>query len=144
MNNTVGKVEAMSTLTIDDRKYQKLLGRVLPVVIRSESEYGRLLKAAEELIEAPENELSAEEGRLLELLSMLIEEYEDRVRPLPKTDPGKMLVYLLGERGLKPADLAAVLPKSRVSEIVAGKRAISKEQAKALAEFFNVPVDLFL
>lgn len=55
-----------------------------------------------------------------------------------------MLAYLLQERGLKPADLASVLPKSRVSETVAGKRAISKEQAKGLAEFFHVPVELFL
>jgi HTH-type transcriptional regulator/antitoxin HigA len=134
----------MSTATIDDRKYQRLLDKVLPVVIRSETEYRRLMKAAEELIDRPEEKLTAEEGRLLELLSMLLEEYEDRVRPLPKTDPGKMLAYLLEERGLKPADLAAVLPKSRVSEIVAGKRTISKDKARGLAEFFRVPVELFL
>jgi HTH-type transcriptional regulator/antitoxin HigA len=134
----------MSTATIDDRKYQKLLDRALPVVIRSETEYRRLMKAVEELIEMPEQKLTAEEGRLLELLSMLLEEYEDRVRPLPKTDPGKMLAHLLEERGLKAADLAAILPKSRVSEIVGGRRAISKDQAKGLAEFFRVPVELFL
>jgi len=134
----------MSTATINDLKYQKLLGKALPVVIRSQTEYRRLMKAAEELIERPEGELMAEEGRLLELLSMLLEEYEDRVHPMPKTDPGKMLAYLLEERGLKPSGLAAVLPKSRVSEIIAGKRAISKEQAKALALYFRLPVELFL
>jgi HTH-type transcriptional regulator/antitoxin HigA len=134
----------MSTATIDDRKYQRLLGKALPVVIRSETEYRRLMKAAEELIERPEEKLTAEEGRLLELLSMLLEEYEDRVHALPRTDPGKMLAHLLEERGLKPADLAAVLPKSRVSEIIAGKRAISKDQAKRLAELFRVPVELLL
>ena len=134
----------MSTATIDDRKYQKLLDKALPVVIRSQGEYRRLMKFAEELIERPEEDLTAEEGRLLELLSMLLEEYEDRVHPLPKTDPGKMLAHLLNERGMKPADLAAVLPKSRLSEVVAGKRGISKDQAKGLAEFFRVPVELFL
>lgn len=134
----------MSTATIDDRKYQKLVGKALPVVIRSEAEYRRLMKTAEELMERPEDRLKAEEGRLLELLSMLLEEYEDRVRPLPKTDPGKMLAYLLEERRLKAADLAAVLPKSRVSEIIAGRRTISKDQAKGLAKFFHVPVELFL
>ena len=134
----------MSTATIDDKKYQRLLGKALPVVIHSEREYRRLMEVAAELIEKPEEKLKAEEGRLLELLSMLLEEYEDRVRPLPKTDPGKMLSYLLEERGLKVTDLAAVLPKSRVSEIVSGRRAISKEQAKGLAELFHVPVDLFL
>jgi HTH-type transcriptional regulator / antitoxin HigA len=75
---------------------------------------------------------------------MLLEEYEDRTRPLPKADPGKMLAHLLKERALKSGDLAALMPKSRVSEIVAGKRAISKDQAKRLAEFFHVPVELFL
>ena len=134
----------MSTATIDDRKYQRLLDKALPVVIRSQTEYRRLMMAAEELIEKPEEKLTAEEGRLLELLSMLLEDYEDRVHPLPKTNPGKMLAYLLEERGMKHLDLAAVLPKSRVSEIVAGKRAISKEQAKRLAEFFRVPVEVFL
>src|SRR5438552_13294128 len=84
--------------TIDDTEYQGLLGKVLPVVIRSETEYRRLMKAAEKLIEKPEEKLTAEEGRRLELLSMVLEDYEDRVRPLPKTDPGKMLAYLLDER----------------------------------------------
>ena len=75
---------------------------------------------------------------------MLLEEYEDRVHPLPKADPGKMLAYLLEEHGLRPADLAGVLPKSRVSEILTGRRAVSKLQGKGLAEFFRVPVELFL
>ena len=64
------------------------------------------------MIAKPEEKLAAEEGRLLDLLSMLLEEYEGRVHPLPQVDPGKMLAYLLEERGLKAADLAAVLPKS--------------------------------
>jgi HTH-type transcriptional regulator / antitoxin HigA len=134
----------MSTATMDDLKYQRLLGKALPVVIRSAREYRRLMRAAEALIEKPEEDLTAEEGRLLELLAMLLEEYEDRVHPLPRTDPGKMLDFLLEQRGLKPADLGALLPKSRVSEILAGKRAISKEQARGLAEFLRVPVEVFL
>ena len=134
----------MSATVIDDGKYQKLLAKVQPLVIRSEREYRRLMQVVEELMERTEADLPEEEGRLLELLSMLLEEYEDRVRPLPKTDPGKMLAYLMEERGLKSSDLAGVMPKSRVSEIVSGKRAVSKEQAKGLAAFFRVPVELFL
>ncbi|HBY62088.1 MAG TPA: transcriptional regulator, partial [Solibacterales bacterium] len=121
-----------------------MLAKVQPLVIRSEREYRRLMQVVEELMERTEADLPEEEGRLLELLSMLLEEYEDRVRPLPKTDPGKMLAYLMEERGLKSSDLAGVMPKSRVSEIVSGKRAVSKEQAKGLAAFFRVPVELFL
>ena len=55
-----------------------------------------------------------------------------------------MLAYLLEEKGLKPHDLWPLLPKSRVSEILSGKRGVSKAQAKNLSAFFHVPVDLFL
>jgi HTH-type transcriptional regulator/antitoxin HigA len=134
----------MSTALLDERKYQKLLGNALPVVIQTAKEYKRLLRAAEALMEKPEEEMTEEEGRLLELLSVLIEAYEDRVHPLPNTQPHKMLAYLLEEKGMKPSDLWPVLPKSRVSEILNGKRDISKSQAKQLAELFRVPVDLFL
>jgi Predicted transcription regulator containing HTH domain len=134
----------MSSTLLDECKYQKLLDRALPVVIQTEEEYDRLLAAAGELTEKPEDELTEEEGRLLELLSMLVEEYEDRVHPLPKTKPHKMLAYLLEEKGMKPSDLWSVLPKSRVSEILSGKRSISKAQVKKLAEFFRVPADLFI
>jgi antitoxin component HigA of HigAB toxin-antitoxin module len=55
-----------------------------------------------------------------------------------------MLSHLLEEKGMSPSDLWPVLPKSRVSESLKGKRGISKVQAKQLAEFFRVPVELFL
>ena len=103
-----------------------------------------MLGAAAALMEKPEDEMSEEEGRLLELLSILIDEYENRAHPLPKAEPHKMLAYLLEEKNRKPSDLGTVLPKSRVSEILNGKRSISKTQAKQLAELFRVPVDLLL
>ena len=134
----------MSTALLDERKYRELLDEALPVVIRNEQEHQRLLRAAAELMERPEGAISEEEGRLLEMLAMLIEEYEDRVHPLPKAEPHKMLNHLLQEKQLKPSDLWDILPKSRVSEILSGKRGISKAQAKRLAKMLHVPVDLFL
>lgn len=134
----------MSTTLLDERRYRELLDVTLPVAIRSEEEYHRLLGTAAALMEKPDEETSEEEGRLLELLSILIDEYENRAHPLPKAAPHKMLAYLLREKDLKPSDLWTVLPKSRVSEILSGKRGISKAQAKQLAELLRVPVDLFL
>ena len=134
----------MSTTQLDERKYRELLDEALPVVIRNEQEHQRLLRAAAELMEKPEPAITEEEGRLLEMLGMLIEEYEDRVHPLPKAEPHNMLNHLLQEKQLKPSDLWDILPKSRVSEILSGKRGISKAQAKRLAEMLRVPVDLFL
>lgn len=134
----------MSTTLLDKRRYEELLSEALPVAIRTKAEYDRLLRAAKRLVETPEDEISEEEGRLLELLSILIEEYEDRVHPLPKAEPHVMLKHLLEENGMKPSALWEVLPKSRVSEILNGKRGISKAQAKQLAELFRVPVEVFL
>ncbi|MCC6587297.1 MAG: transcriptional regulator [Bryobacterales bacterium] len=134
----------MSATLLDERKYQTLLGKALPVVIRTEAEYQRLLDATRDLIERPEDALTEEESRLLELLGVLVEEYEDRIHPLPKTKPHRMLAYLIEQRSMKPSDLWSVLPKSRVSEILNGKRSISKTQAKQLAALFSVPVEIFL
>jgi len=136
-------METMTTL-LNERQYQRLLDMALPVAIRSEQEHRRLLDTVAGLMEKPEDEISEEEGRLLELLSVLIEEYENRTQPLPKAQAHRMLAYLLEERRMKASDLWTVLPKSRVSEILNGKRGISKTQARKLADLFHVPVDLFL
>jgi HTH-type transcriptional regulator / antitoxin HigA len=137
-------MEEMSVTLLDESRYEKLLGETLPVVIRNEKEYRRLLGAAKRLMETPDENLAPEEGRLLELLGVLIEEYEDRIHPLPKAEPHEMLRHLLDENNLQPGDLVEIMPKSRVSEILNGRRNISKTQAKDLAKRFRVPVDVFL
>jgi HTH-type transcriptional regulator/antitoxin HigA len=115
------------------------------VVIRSEAEYARLLGQAEKLMAIPEERLTAEQGRVLELLALLIERYEDEHHPLPRCAPHEMLAVLLEERGEAPRDLWDVVgSKSRVSELLAGKRVPSKAQAKKLAGHFGVGVELFL
>ena len=134
----------MSATLLDERQYRKLLDVTLPVAIRTEAEYHRLLGAAAALMDKREDEMSEEEGRLLELRGILIDEYENRAHPLPKAEPHKMLAYLLQEKNMKPSDLWSVLPKSRASEILNGKRGISKAQARQLAELLRVPVELFV
>jgi HTH-type transcriptional regulator/antitoxin HigA len=132
------------TATLDERKYRVLLDRTLPAVIKTEAEYRRTMQAFNVLVEKDEAAMTEEEGRMLELLAILLEDYEGREHQLPKARPHKMLAHLLEDKGLKPSALWAVLPKSRVSEILAGKRGISKDQAKKLSEFLAVPVELFL
>jgi len=137
-------MEIMSATLLNERQYGKLLDETLPVVIRTEAEHQRRLATASAIMEKAEGDISEEEGRLLELLSILIEEYENRAHPLPRAEPHKMLAYLLEEKNMKPADLWTVVPRSRVSEILNGKRGISKAQARQLAELLKVPVDLFI
>ena len=129
---------------IDARRYGKLLTKTLPRVPRSDEEYDAMLGEVERLMQKGEDR-SPEQDALLELLALLVHDYEEKHHPLPDAGPREMLAYLIEERGLKPKDLWEVVgSKSRVSEILSGKRAVSREQAKDLAAFFRVPVDLFL
>jgi len=140
-------MEAMNT-TIEDldlKRYGRLLARALPKVIKTEGENERTLAVIESLMEKGERNMTPEEDALLELLTNLVHDFEEKAYPVPKSSPDEMVAFLLEQRGLTPKDLWPVVgSKSRVSEILAGKRPITKEQAKKLAEFFHVGVDLFI
>lgn len=77
------------------------------------------------------------------MLCILIDEYQNRAPPLPKAELHRTLAYLLDERGMKLGELWAILPVSRVSEFLNGKRS-SKLQPTQLAALLRVPVELFL
>ncbi|MFN7939106.1 MAG: hypothetical protein U0R19_37630 [Bryobacteraceae bacterium] len=132
--------------TIDEKRYARLLVKATPRVIRTEEENDRALAIVESLMEKGESALTPEEDELLDLLTNLIRDYEADIRPpRQKSKPHEMVAFLLEQSGLAPKDLWPVVgSKSRVSEILAGKRSITKEQAKKLAEFFHVGVGLFI
>ncbi len=137
----------MSTLTrsIDRKKYGRLLAKTAPVLIETEEENERALTAIERLMKKGESRTTPEEDALLGLLARLVEDFEARAYPMDDAAPREVVEFLLDQRGLKPRDLWPVLgSKSRVSEILSGKRAISKEQAKKLAEFFHVSLAAFI
>lgn len=113
-----------------------------PRLLRSEADYEQALAAVEVLMH---RDLTAEQSDLLDLLIALIEKYEDEHHPIPATPPHSMLEFLMEQRDVKQADLMGVIGSSGVvSEVVNGKREISKNQAKALGEFFGVDYHLFL
>ncbi len=114
-------------------------------MIETEAENDEALTVVESLLERGEAALKPEELALLDLLGTLIERYEQRAYDLPEGDPTGALEVLMAGRSLKPADLAEVLgSRARVSEILSRKRAISKDQAKRLAEFFKVSPAAFI
>ncbi len=135
----------MSTTTIDldEKSYGLLLRRTLPHVIRTHEECERFTK---ELLLLDEREdLSREEQELAELLTMLIGEYEERRFPIAKASPRQLLQHLMEARHLSQKDLWKIFgSKGITSEVIHGKRAISKAQAKRLASFFHVGADLFI
>jgi HTH-type transcriptional regulator/antitoxin HigA len=135
----------MSTMTIelDEKTYRQLLGRTLPRVIHTDEECDRLTT---ELIHLDEREgISPEEKELAELLTVLIDEYEERRYPIRKASPQQTLQHLMEARNLTQKDLWKTFgSKGITSEVFHGKRSISKAQAKKLAEFFHVSAELFI
>lgn len=134
----------MSTVArLNEGRYAKLLTKTLPRPIRTEAENRRMTQLLLKLDER--EDLSAEEEQLAEMLTILIEDFEAKRYPLPLVSPRESLKALMEERGLRHGDIWPVLGNKGVaSEILNAKRSISKVQAKKLAEFFRVPVELFI
>ena len=129
--------------TINPQRYGRLLAKALPGVIESEAENERLLTEVEKLVRKAR--LSPEESKLLNLLAALIEEFEATHYQLNASTPTGILRELMEARGVKPSDLWSLFgSKGTASEVLSGKRSISKAQAKKLAEFFKVSVELFI
>ncbi len=124
-----------TTLEIRDSAYAKLLAKALPRVIHSEAEHARLTA---DLIALDEREdLSPEEQALAELLTILIENYEEKAFPLPPVSPADSLKALMEDRGLKHKDIWPVLGnKGTATEVLHGPRSISKAPGKALGRVF--------
>jgi HTH-type transcriptional regulator / antitoxin HigA len=102
------------------------------------------MKLAGQLMEKGEGKVSPEEGKLLELLSILIEDYDGKRYPVGDHDPVAVLNELMAFRSLTAKDLWPVFgSKGSASEVLNGRRAVSKSQAKTLAQFFHVTADLF-
>jgi HTH-type transcriptional regulator/antitoxin HigA len=134
-----------ATLVVDPKKYARLANRIVVKAIETEGEYDRMVAAVEELMDKGEEKRSPEESALLETLAILIQAYDDRNHPLPPAPPSEMLAYLMETSRRNASDLLPVFgTRGRVSEVLNGKRSISKEQAKKLAALFKVSVDLFI
>ncbi|HYT20163.1 MAG TPA: transcriptional regulator [Candidatus Polarisedimenticolia bacterium] len=135
----------MSTITpeLDQKAYGQLLRRTLPHIIRTDDECERLTSELLRLdeIEAP----SPEEKELAQLLTVLIDAFEERRYPITKSSPQQTLHHLMEVRNLTQKDLWKIFgSKGITSEVFHGKRSISKTQAKKLARFFHVSAELFI
>jgi HTH-type transcriptional regulator/antitoxin HigA len=132
-----------NTAILDNKKYARLLARTLPVVIETDEENERMLTEVNKLM--GKNPLTPEESKLFDLMVRLIEDFEEKAYPMGDVSPHRMLQHLMEARDLSQADLLPIFGgRGRVSEVVNGKRGISKEQAKKLGEFFHVSSELFI
>src|SRR5271157_1783339 len=133
----------MGTLTLSRRKYGNLLATVLPKVIETDEELDRFAEILEEL-DTLDRPLTREDFALQSLLARLIRDYDDQIE-LPDVPALEMLRYLMEQRGLRQADLVVVLgSRSVVSNVLNGKRELSKTHIRRLADFFHVSPAAFL
>jgi HTH-type transcriptional regulator/antitoxin HigA len=111
-------------------------------VIKTEEDYNSSLKRLEEVFDAPVN---SPEGDEAELLTVLIEKYEEEHYPIEAPDPIEAIRFRMEQMNMKKKDLAEVLGyKSRVSEILSRKRKLSLKMIRQLHKKLRIPYDSLL
>jgi len=132
----------MSTLTVTP-EYCALLKRVPPKVIRTEKENEVYTEVLYELGRRGKS-LSAAEKELADLLTLLIEDFEEKRYQLPRSKPLDVLRFLMEQNGLLQKDLVGIFgTPSIVSEVLNGKRELNKDHIKRLAARFHVSPAVF-
>jgi HTH-type transcriptional regulator/antitoxin HigA len=127
---------------LDENEYSGLLSQTLPHVIHTEAENERCTAALEAL--TFKSIKTDEEQRLIELLTLLIEDFEERLYALPPSTPIDIVRHLMDANGLRQADMVDVFGTPSVaSEVLNGKRALSKKHIAKLAQRFHVSPELF-
>jgi HTH-type transcriptional regulator / antitoxin HigA len=122
--------------------YTALLREFAPKVIRTEHENEVYTEILYELDQR--KNLTAAEKELAELLTLLIENFEETRYRLPRAKPLEALRFLMEQHELKQKDLVKVFgTASIVSEVLSGKRELNKEHIKRLSRRFHVSPELF-
>ena len=111
-------------------------------ILKTEPDYEMALARTINIFDAqPDTKEAAE----LELLLLLVSDYEAKHFPLPAVDAVEVIKLKMEERGLKPKDLEPIIgSKGHVSQILNRKRALTLAVAKSLRVFLNIPAEVFL
>jgi HTH-type transcriptional regulator/antitoxin HigA len=135
-------MEAMSTAT-SRPEYATLLAKTLPAVIHSEKEnehYTALLEA----LDHRQEKLTPAEQRLGELLTLLIEDFEQKHYSSKPATGIEALEELMEANSLKQKDLVSIFgTPSIISEVLNGKRRLTTEHIRKLSRRFHVSPELF-
>ncbi len=134
----------MSTVleSIDKKSYGQLLSETLPHVIQTEEENDFYIAVLEALHDC--SRLTPEQEHLSQLLTLLIENFEEKRYQLTSTSPIEIVRELMAANGLKQADMITVFGTPSVaSEVLRGKRELSKAHIQKLSERFHVSPALF-
>lgn len=111
-------------------------------VIKTKRDYNKALKRMMEIFDADKDSPENDE---LELLLVLIKDYENKHILMPEVDPIQVIKLKMEEQGLKSKDLEDILgSKGHVSSILSGRRELTLKTAQKLKNFFGIPADVFL
>jgi HTH-type transcriptional regulator / antitoxin HigA len=135
-------MEAMSVAT-SRPEYATLLAKTLPAVIHSEKENEHYTTLLEEL-DHKLGKLTPAEQRLAELLTLLIEDFEEKHYSLKAATGIEALEELMEANGLKQKDVVDIFgTPSVISEVLNGKRKLTTEHIRRLSRRFHVSPELF-
>ena len=108
-------------------------------VLKTEDEYSKALKRLEEIFHAPIDSIEGDEA---DLLSILIEKYEDEHYPIDAPDPIEAIKYRMEQMDMSKKELAEIIGyKSRVSEIFSRKRKLTLKMIRNLHDKLNIPYE---
>lgn len=111
-------------------------------VLKTEEDYN---KASMRMMKLFHSQPNSPENDELDLLIVLIKDYDEKHYQLPKLDPLEVIKYKMKERGMKAKDLEPIIgSKGHISAILSGKREITLKMAQKLKNYFGIPADVFL
>jgi HTH-type transcriptional regulator / antitoxin HigA len=117
-----------------------------PHVLRTGDEYETAVAEIDRLLDL-DPEAGTEEHDRLEILSVLVEDFDTRHHPIEDSDltPQNAVDFMLQQKGMTRAELADLMGgRSRVSDFFSGKRPLSRSQIQALRDKLGIPADLLL
>lgn len=87
----------------------------------------------------------SKESDELEVLSILVKEYEHEHYPVPKPNPIEAIKFRLEQMNMSEVELSEILgARSRKSEILSGKRKLSLDMIRKLSEKLNIPAEILI
>jgi HTH-type transcriptional regulator / antitoxin HigA len=115
-----------------------------PSVIKTHEDYKAVLQEAEDLV-ARDPAAGTTDADRLQLLTLLVEDFERRHFAFPNPDPIDAIEFRMGEQGLRQKDLVPLLgSRSRVSEVLARKRPLTVQMIRALSTGLGIPAEVLV
>lgn len=113
-------------------------------IIKTEQEYDEACKRIYNIINSSEKSIEPDsaQGEELELLSLLVEKYEQEHHRLAAPDPIQAILFRMEQMNLKQKDIAPLFGgETRVSEVLHGKRNLNLKMITLLNEYLGIPLE---